>query len=211
MDNDRLQIVEACRSFTPLGLNTGNAGNVSVRTANTMLITPTALPYDVMTPRDIAEVDLSISELAWQGPRKPSSEWRFHRDILLARPDIHAIVHVHAPHATALSMSRRGIPPCHYMVASFGGEDVRCCGYATFGTQLLSDLVVEALDGRFACLMANHGMIACGENLARAMWRAVELEALARQYLLSLQAGGPKLLSSAEIADAVAMFASYRP
>jgi len=210
-DAAREAIIAACRAMNASGLNQGTAGNISVRVGPSMYITPTATPYDQLVPADIAVMELAADAFAFAGVKKPSSEWRFHRDIYRARADIGAVVHAHPPHCTALAIARRGIPPCHYMVASFGGEDVRCCGYATFGTAELSALVVAALQGRFACLMANHGMLACGDDLAKAMWRAVELEALARQYILSLSAGGPVLLSISEIADAVEMFRSYRP
>jgi L-fuculose-phosphate aldolase len=204
----RQAIIEACRTLERQGINQGMAGNISVRCGEAMLITPTATPYDRMAPEDIARVDLLSSEAS--GPKRPSSEWRFHRDILVARPEIGAVVHAHPPHCTALAMARRGIPPCHYMIATFGGEDVRCGGYATFGTQALSDGVIEALRDRTACLMANHGMIACGRDLDQALWRAVELEALARQYLASMAAGGPVLLSGSDIADAMRQFEGYR-
>ena len=195
-----------------LGLNQGMSGNISVRAAGSdVLITPTALAYDLMQPDDIAVMRLDDPAGAWSGPRRPSSEWRMHRDILVARPEFGALVHAHPVTCTALAMMRRGIPPCHYMVATFGGEDVRCAGYATFGTAELSGLVVQALEERSACLMANHGMIACGRDLAQAMWRAVELEALARQYHACLTAGGPVLLSGVEIEAAQAQFAAYRP
>ena len=193
------------------GLNQGMSGNISIRVGATMLITPTALAYDAMQPGDIASVRLDDAGGEWSGPCRPSSEWRMHRDILVARPEFGALVHAHPVTCTALAMMRRGIPPCHYMVATFGGEDVRCAGYATFGTAQLSGLVMRALEGRSACLIANHGMIACGRDLAQAMWRAVELEALARQYHACLTAGGPVLLTSAEIAAAQAQFAGYRP
>ena len=205
----RAAIITACRAMNTLGLNQGMSGNISVRHGDGLLITPTATPYDLMQPADIAELPLAGE--GWTGPRRPSSEWRFHRDILAARPEFGAVVHAHPAHCTALAMMRRGIPPCHYMIANFGGDDVRCAGYATFGTQALSDLALEALADRSACLLANHGMIACGRDLDQAMSRAVELEALARQYLLSLSAGGPVLLSAADIAAAQRRFGDYRP
>jgi L-fuculose-phosphate aldolase len=187
------------------------SGNISVRQGGRMLITPTAIPYDKMTHDDLALMRLDDSNGGWEGPRRPSSEWRMHRDILAARPEFGALVHAHPIHSTALSMQRRAIPPCHYMVALFGGEDVRCAAYATFGTQALSDAVLVALEGRSACLMANHGMIAAGRDLDQAMGRAVELEALARQYLVGLSLGTPRLLSRAEIIAASLQFQGYRP
>ena len=207
----REAIVKACRAMNATGLNQGMSGNISVRHGARMLITPTALPYDVMTGADVASVALDEGNDGWIGPRRPSSEWRMHRAILAGRPEFCAVVHAHPQTCTALAMMRRGIPPCHYMVATFGGEDVRCAGYATFGTAELSMKVVDALLDRSACLIANHGMIACGENLERAMWRALELEALAGQYHACLVAGGPVLLSAQEVVDAQRQFRSYRP
>ncbi len=212
MDQQELRgaIVQACRSMNMLGLNQGMSGNISVRTGDTMLITPTSTPYDRMRPEDLAVLRVGDESGGWSGPIPPSSEWRMHGDILAARPEFGALVHAHPVHCTSLSMMRRGIPACHYMVATFGGEDVRCADYALFGTAELSRAVVAALHGRAACLMANHGMIACGRTLEEAMWRAVELEALARQYLLCLSVGGAVLLSPAEILDAQRQFGLYR-
>jgi L-fuculose-phosphate aldolase len=207
----REAVVLACRAMNALGLNQGMSGNISVRLDHRMLITPTATPYDTMQPDDLACMVIEDEAGGWSGPKRPSSEWRMHRDIMAARPEFGALVHAHPVTCTALAMMRRGIPPCHYMVASFGGEDVRCAGYATFGTAALSVAVAEALQGRSACLMANHGMIACGRDLDQAMWRAVELEALARQYHASLTVGGPVMLSSGEIRDAQQQFLAYRP
>jgi L-fuculose-phosphate aldolase len=207
----RAAIVAACRAMNATGLNQGMAGNISVRFGETMLITPTAIPYDQMRAHDIAALPLAGAAENAVGPRRPSSEWRFHRDLLRSREDIGAVVHVHAPHCTALSIARRGIPPCHYMVATFGGDDVRCARYETFGTAALSDAVQEAMLDRFACLMANHGMLTAGRDLEQAMWRATELEALARQYHLAQAAGGAVLLSPAEIRAAQDMFKGYLP
>jgi L-fuculose-phosphate aldolase len=208
---DRAAIVAACRAMNELGLNQGRSGNISVRKDGRMLITPTATPYDTMTPGDVAVMQLDDTNGGWEGPRRPSSEWRMHRDILAARLEFGALVHAHPTYCTALGMQRRAIPPCHYMVALFGGEDVRCADYATFGTQALSDAVLVALEDRSACLMANHGMIAGGRDLQQAMERAVELEALARQYLVSLSVGAPRLLSRAEVIAAKLQFQGYRP
>lgn len=205
----RQAIVTACQNMNSLGINQGTSGNISVRCGDKVLITPSATPYEDMTPEMIAEMPLDGEYGAWSGPLKPSTEWRFHYDILRARPDMSAVVHAHPTYCTTLAIARRPIPPVHYMIASFGGMDVRCSGYATFGTAELSALALEALQDRTACLMANHGMIALGENLEKAMWRAVELEAIARQYCLSLTIGGPVLLSEAEIDEALAKFSDY--
>ncbi|MEZ5924371.1 MAG: class II aldolase/adducin family protein [Hyphomicrobiaceae bacterium] len=205
----RQAIVEACRWMNASGLNQGTSGNISVRWHDVMLITPSSTPYDTMTPEMIATMPLARGEDTWHGPLKPSSEWRFHQAILVVRPEVGAIVHTHSVHATALSMTRKSIPPCHYMIAAFGGADVRVADYATFGTAELSENALIALEHRTACLLANHGMIALGRDLEQAMWRAVELETLARQYILALQAGGPVLLTEAEIAAARAKFGGY--
>jgi L-fuculose-phosphate aldolase len=207
----RCAIVAACRSMNAAGLNQGMAGNISVRHGKAMLITPTATPYDQMQPEDIVVLPLAGTAGDAVPARRPSSEWRFHRDLLRTREDIGAVVHAHSPYCTALSMTRRGIPPCHYMVATFGGDDVRCARYETFGTVALSDAVREAMVGRQACLMANHGMLAAGRDLDQAMWRATELEALARQYHLAEAGGGAVLLSVADIEAARDMFTGYRP
>jgi L-fuculose-phosphate aldolase len=207
----RCAIVAACRAMNDTGLNQGMAGNISVRHGTTMLISPTATPYDRMQPEDIAALPLAGAAEHAVGPRRPSSEWRFHRDLLRAREDFGAVVHAHSPYCTALSIARRDIPPCHYMVATFGGDDVRCARYETFGTAALSDAVRVAMADRFACLMANHGMLAAGRDLEQAMWRATELEALARQYHLAQAAGGAVLLSMADIEAAQDMFKGYRP
>lgn len=210
--SQRVALIEAARSMAGLGINQGAAGNISLRAGGKMLITPSAIPYDDITPEMIAAMPIDDNYGAWEGPKRPSSEWRFHLDILRARPEIGAIVHTHAPHATAIAMTRRDIPPCHYMITRFGGGTVRCAPYALFGTAELSALALEALRDRTACLLANHGMIATGPTLDAALAAAVELEALAKQYILSVAIGGPVLLTGEEIAAAIEQFATqYRP
>ncbi|MGY2047664.1 class II aldolase/adducin family protein [Methylobacterium sp. JK268] len=206
----RERIVALCREMNSSGLNQGTSGNISARHGDRMLLTPSATPYDRMTPEMIVALPLDGDGDAWTGPIKPSTEWRFHRDILTSRPDTEAVVHAHPTYATAVAITRRSIPACHYMVAAFGGHDVRCAPYALYGTEALSRAALAALDGRTACLLANHGIIAVGDSLDKAMWRAVELEALARQYVVSLQLdGGPVILSRAEIDAVLLRFADY--
>lgn len=205
----RREIVEQARRMNAIGINQGTSGNISVRCGDRMLITPSATPYEDMQPEQIAAMPLEGERGSWTGPLKPSTEWRFHLDLLRGRPEAGAIVHTHATYCTTLAILRRGIPACHYMIAAFGGCDIRCAPYATYGTEALAAHALAALAGRNACLLANHGMIVAGPNLAKAMWLAVELETLARQYYLSLVAGTPVLLSDAEIAETMHGFAAY--
>ncbi|OYV39520.1 MAG: class II aldolase [Rhodospirillales bacterium 20-64-7] len=208
----RTDLIEAARALAAQGLTQGTSGNLSLRTEAGMLITPSAIPYDALTPEMLPLLRFDGEYGAFEGAYRPSSEWRFHLDIYLARPEVGAVVHHHAPYTTALAMARREIPACHYMIARFGGAPLRCCGYALFGTAELSRLVLEALEGRTACLMANHGGLATAKDIGAALAAASELETLAQQYTLSLAAGGPVLLSEQEVAEAVAQFAAaYGP
>lgn len=191
------------------GLNQGTSGNISARRKDVMLITPSATPYDAMKPEMIAAMPLEGDYGAWTGPLAPSTEWRFHLDIMRSRPDVGAIVHTHSTYATVLSIARKDIPACHYMIAAFGGSTIRCAGYARYGTKELSQHALKALDGRNGCILANHGMIALGPNLDKAMWLAVELETIARQYYLSLVLGNPVILSDEEIEETARGFATY--
>lgn len=205
----REDIIVACKKLEAEGLNRGASGNVSVRDGAEMLITPSAVGYDVIAPEMIARMSLSDDSGAWDGPNKPSSEWRFHRDILRARPDINAVVHTHAPYATILAVARKPIPAIHYMIAAFGGPEIRVCDYARYGTAALSENILVAMEGRNGCLMANHGMVVGAADLTRAMWLAGELEALAHQYVHALMIGGGVVLSDAQIEDTARGFESY--
>ena len=202
----RQSIIDACRSMNALGINQGTSGNISLREGEGMLITPTSMPYDAMTPDDIIEMRLDGKVV---GNGRPSTEWRFHRAILAARPEVNAIVHAHPTYSTTLAIMERDIPAIHYMVAAAGGDSIRCAPYATFGTEELSVNAVEALKDRKACLLAHHGMIALGGDLAGAMWLAVEVETLARQYVNCLQLGEPTLLSSEEIKNVATRMENY--
>jgi L-fuculose-phosphate aldolase len=205
----RAEIVARCREMNASGINQGTSGNISARFEDRMLISPSAVPYDQMEPEMIASIALDDPSGAWEGPLKPSTEWRFHLRLLQGREDAGAVVHAHSMYCTVLAIAGKGIPACHYMMAAFGGTDVKCSGYARFGTAELSDLALEAMGGRTACLLANHGMIAIGESLPKAMWRAIELETIAKQYYLSLAIGGPNLLSDAQIEETIAAFGGY--
>ncbi len=202
----RRQIVETAQAMNRLGVNQGTSGNVSVRVGEGFLVTPSGVAYDSLSPGKIVEMD---SAGGHRGRLLPSSEWRFHRDIYVRRLDAGAVVHTHSPFATTLACLRRGIPSFHYMVAVAGGPDIRCAGYATFGSQKLSDNALAALDGRQACLLANHGLIALGDTPAKALALAVEVEALAAIYWRALQVGEPKLLSRAEMKRVLEKFKTY--
>ncbi|MGH7056623.1 MAG: class II aldolase/adducin family protein [Acetobacteraceae bacterium] len=205
----RREIVTAARRMNALGINQGTSGNIGVRAGDAMLITPSAIAYEEIRPEQIARMPLEGRRGSWDGPCKPSSEWRMHRGILLSRPDAGAVVHCHATFATVLAIARREIPAVHYMVAVFGGANVRCAPYALFGSEELARNALDALEGRTACLLANHGMIALGETLAKAMWRAVELETLARQYYYSLLIGGGVALTEAEVGETLENISTY--
>jgi L-fuculose-phosphate aldolase len=202
----RESVVASARELDALGLNRGTSGNVSCRFRDGLLVTPSGVPTAALTPE-------SIVPMGFDGTHppgtKPSSEWRFHRDILAARPEIGAVVHAHPVHCTAFALCGRAIPAVHYMIAAFGGPDVRCAPYAPYGTEELSILALAALEGRSCCLLANHGMIAAGADLPRAIWLAQELETLCQQYAVALQIGTPQVLSDAEILSTVERFRGY--
>ena len=210
-DDMRLRegVVATARSLNTLGINRGKAGNVSARCGDGLLITPSGVPYDRTEPDDV--VHLAIDGRVLQGRYAPSTEWHFHCAIYGARPDVGAVVHTHGPFSTALACLDRGIPAFHYMVAKAGGDDIRCAGYATFGTVELARRAVAALEGRRACLLSHHGMIAVGRDLEAALGLAIDTEALAEAYLRALQIGEPALLDAAEMARVAERFAGYGP
>lgn len=215
MDKAELQlrrdIVAACRSMNAMGINQGTSGNISARYGSYMLITPSGVPYEEMDPRDIVPMPLEGEYGSYKGNLVPSSEWRFHLDIMRARPEVGSVVHTHSTYATTLAICGREIPAVHYMIAAAGGPTVRVAPYATYGTKELSDNALKALEGRTCCLLGNHGMIATGPTLKKAMWLAVELETLARQYYLTLAIGAPNVLSDSEIGHVVEKFRNYGP
>ena len=196
----RAAMVATCRRMEAMGLNQGTAGNVSVRHGEGFLVTPSSLPYDRMEPGDIVE-------MGWDGTyvgRRPSSEWRFHRDILRARGDVEVVLHCHSVYATTVACHHRAIPAFHYMVGVAGGATIRCARYATFGTQELSDAALEALEGRLACLLGQHGQIALGRTVDQALWMAGEVETLARLYVQALAIGEPPVLPDEEMERVIA-------
>lgn len=204
----RSAMVAAARSLSEQGLNPGCAGNISVRSGTSFLITPSGVPAQALLPEAMLLMDASGSVL---GPGQPSSEWRFHRDILAARAEVGAVVHTHSRYATALACLQHEVPAFHYMIARAGGDTIRCTAYAIFGSQALSDLALQALENRKACLLGNHGMIAIGRNLDDALALAQEVEWLCETYWSALQVGEPKLLSASQMQAVLDKFKSYGP
>lgn len=205
----RRAIIRACNEMNSLGINQGTSGNISARLPDDpgrFLITPSGVPYAAMEPEQIVEMDL---DGGYVGDWLPSSEWRMHLDIYRDRPEAGAVVHTHANHCTTLSTLGWSIPAFHYMIGVAGGTDIRCAKYATFGTRELSAEMLKALKDRSACLLANHGMICFGPHLDKAMWLAVEVETLARQYWAAKQLGEPNILGAAEMKRVLARFKSY--
>jgi len=190
-----------------LGLNRGTSGNASVRDGEAFFITPSALPVSVMTPESMVRMDLSGKVL--QGG-KPSTEWRIHRDLYVARPETNAVLHTHATFAATLACLRRDVPAVHYMIAVAGGDSIRCAPYSVFGEQTLSNDALEALRDRKACLLANHGMIALGDDLDDALAVAIEVESICEIYWRTLQVGEPHILTSQQMNEVKRKFADYK-
>ncbi len=202
----REALLATARAMTTARLNAGTAGNASVRVPGGMLITPSGLAPESCHAEDMVRVAADGKAV---GKLAPSSEWRFHAELYARRPEAGAVIHAHAPFATALACQRIEIPPFHYMIARFGGENVRCAGYATFGTPALSDKVLAAMEDRSACLIANHGMVVFGRDLDHALAIAIEFETLCEQYWRTLLIGPPVLLTPDEMAEAIARFGWY--
>ncbi len=195
----RAQMVATCRAMNASGINQGTAGNLSVRHGTGFLITPSSMPYETMEPGDLVEMAFDGSYVG----RRPSSEWRFHRDILKNRPDVDVVLHCHSVYATTLACHHKSIPAFHYMVGVAGGTTIRCAGYATFGTQALSDHAIAALQDRTACLLGQHGQISLAKTLDAALWLAIEVETLSRLYIQALTIGEPPVLDDAEMARVI--------
>lgn len=202
----RRSLVEAGRRLAALGLVQGTSGNLSVRRDGGLLITASGAPLAALAEDDVVAMR---EDGSWRGAARPSTEWRLHRDLLAARPEIGAVVHTHSTYATALSCLRTPIPAFHYMVAIAGGAEIPCAAYATFGTEALSQAALRALEGRTACLLANHGVVALGRDLAEAVARAHEVEVLAKQYAIVRSVGAPILLDETEMAEVLRRFAHY--
>jgi L-fuculose-phosphate aldolase len=202
----RKKVISICKQMNAIGINQGTSGNVSVRTEDGFLITASGVPYDKMKPEHIVEMDL---DGGYYGDLLPSVEWRMHRDILAKRPEANAIVHVHSTHAAALSSLRRDIPAFHYMIGVAGGNSIRVAEYAEYGTAELSQAMLKAMEARSACLLANHGQICFGPSLEKALWLAVEVEALCHQYWVASLIGKPVMMTDAEMTSVLKRFPTY--
>jgi L-fuculose-phosphate aldolase len=206
MADPRSELIATARALQQAGLNRGTAGNVSVRAGDGFYITPTGMAYDTLVEDDIPLMALDGSHV---GRRKPSSEWRFHCDLYASRPEVGAVLHAHSPFAVSLACLRLDIPPFHYMIARFGGDTIRCAEYSIFGSKMLSTVALQAMAGRKGCLLANHGMLVAGRDLAEALALAIELEELCEQYWRACQLGNPVLLSTGEMAEVLEKFKGY--
>jgi len=202
----REDLLNSALALQALGLNQGTSGNASVRHGDGVLITPSGMPINEMSANSMVEMNMQGDAI---GAGKPSSEWRFHRDIYQARPEVGAVIHTHSMFAITLATLRLEIPAFHYMIAVVGGDSIRCSDYALFGTQRLSDSAIEALKDRRACLLANHGMIAVGKSLQQALDVALEVETLCEQYWRALQIGKPSILSAEEMRAVFDQFKGY--
>lgn len=202
----RENLLHTVRKLAELGLNKGTSGNASVRCRDGFLVTPSGKGVEEMTAASMVQMQFDGS---FEQAKRPSSEWRFHRDILVNRPEINVVIHAHSMFATTLACLHKDIPPFHYMIAVTGGDTIRCAPYALFGSQALSDNALQALIDRKACLLANHGMIALGRDLNDALAVTIEVENLCEQYWRALQIGSPHILSEAEMREVFQQFKGY--
>ena len=212
--DQRNEIIEYSLKLNSTNLSPLRSGNISLRgkedDKDGYLITPSGKKYETLKPEDIVFMGLNEEEEKNDLINKPSSEWRFHRDIYVDKKDAQAIVHAHSPHATAVSSHCKAIPPFHYMVALAGGNDIKCAEYATFGTEELSKNVIKALTNRSACLMSNHGQVAFGKDLEEAFELAQEVENICHQYSITLKLGKPKILYFEEMKKVLEKAKNYK-
>ena len=212
--DQRNQIIEYSLRLNSTNLSPLRSGNISLRSEESgtggYLITPSGKKYETLKPEDIVFMDLNEEEENNDSSNKPSSEWRFHRDIYVNKKNAQAIVHAHSPHATAVSSHGQAIPPFHYMIALAGGEDIKCADYATFGTEELSKNIIKALENRSACLMSNHGQVVFGKNLEDTFELAQEIENICHQYTIAIKLGKPKILSFKEMKKVLKKARDYK-
>ena len=202
------QIIKYAKMLNTENLSALRSGNISVRYNDGFLITPSGVKYSSLKNDDI--VFVSLDGKFNENKRKPSSEWRFHKDIYKYKDEANAIVHTHSTHATAFSTHGKSIPAFHYMVALAGGNDIKCADYATFGTEELSQNIMKALQDRKACLMSNHGQVAFEKSLDKAFELAQEIENICQQYVNALKIGNPKILSIDEMDKILVRIRNYK-
>ena len=204
---NKKELVKTTKYLNNKNINRGSSGNLSYRTTNGFMITPSSIPNDKLNEKSCVQMAFDGT---YKNKLKPSTEWGIHRDIYLKREDIFAIIHAHPTFSTAIACMNIDIPSFHYMIAVAGGDNVRCARYATFGTEQLSKNVIKALDNRNACLMANHGLIVGEKNLKFALKLTEEVENLSKQYLQILKSGKkPVLLSKNEMKKNIKKIKDY--
>ena len=202
-------LIETALHLEQIGLNHGATGNCSCRDGNTYLITPSGIDTQSLSEDKVVRMDFTGNIIDSIPNLKPSSEWRFHKDIMLQRKEVGAVVHTHSIYASTVSLFGDELPPFHYMIAVAGGDSVRCAPYAMFGTQELSDNIINALIDRKACLIANHGLVAIGDNLKEALQIAEEIEHLCQLYIEARKLGEPNLLSKKQMSEVIDRFQTY--
>ena len=212
MSKLKAEVIRYSKKLNITNLSALRSGNISVRAKDKgvdgFYITPSGMKYSSLKIKDI--VFISLKGIFDKKKGKPSSEWRFHQDIYVNKKEAKAIVHAHSTCATAVSSHQKNIPAFHYMVAVAGGEDLKCTKYATFGTKQLSKNIIKALKNRSACLIANHGQVAFGDNLEKAFELAQEIENICHQYINALRIGIPKILSKKEMKIVLEKFKNYK-
>ncbi|MFZ1987391.1 MAG: class II aldolase/adducin family protein [Desulfatitalea sp.] len=208
LSNAKEQLLHYGREMIARGLTTGSGGNLSLylRPMNRFVITPSGMEYNAITAADLLVCDDQGRVV--EGHRRPSSELGFHLALYHHRPEIGAVVHTHSVYATTLACLHREIPPVHYLVG-FAGHKVPLAPYATFGTPALATAITDAIGDSNALLMANHGLVAVGQDLPTAFNVAEEIEFVARIYYQTLVAGSPQLLTKAQMDEALVKFKSY--
>ena len=202
-------LINTALQLQNMGLNHGATGNCSCRDGDTYLITPSGVETKDLSDDKVVRMNFTGDIVDSASNLKPSSEWRFHQDIMSERKEVGAVIHTHSVYASAISLFGEELPPFHYMIAVAGGDSVRCAPYAMFGTQELSDNIIGALIDRKACLIANHGLVALGDNLKEALQIAEEIEHLCQLYIEARKLGEPNLLSKKQMSEVIDRFQTY--
>lgn len=209
LENERKKIVEYCQKMINSGLTKGTGGNISIydKDSNYVAISSSGQDYFEMTAEDVAVIDLEGNIV--EGNRKPSSEYQMHLIIYKEHPDARSIVHCHSVYATSLSILREDLPASNYLLASGGGNDIKCAQYESFGTREIGLAAAKALKNRKACLLANHGQIAYAASLEKAFSIASTVEECAMTYMIARSVGNPVILDQEEMDFMVEKFKTY--